>query len=63
MLFLHGLASDAESLGNLRKGPAIVGRPLDGDVFDAVGKAAERSDGGERVGGIVGDGELRIEHE
>ena len=62
VLFLNGLTSDAECLGDLREGPAIGHGALNRDVLDAVGEATERSDGSKGVGRIIRDGELCLDH-
>ena len=50
MLLVHGLARDAERLGDLRPAPAGAHRALDGGVFETVGELTQRDDGGEVVG-------------
>ena len=59
---VDGLARDAERLGHLRPRPAAEHRAFDGRVFDAVGQAPERADGGERIGRVFGKRRRSGEH-
>jgi hypothetical protein len=62
MLLLDGLTRDTQGLRYLCERPALGSGPLDRDIFDAVSEATQGADRGERVGGIIGDGELGLDH-
>ena len=52
MLLVNGLARHAQRLGDLRPGPALSQGTLNLGVLDAIRKAPQRDDGGQRIGGI-----------
>ena len=62
MLLVHGLAGDAEGLGDLGPAPAGPDGLLDGRVLEAVGQPAQRDDRGEPVSRVTGLLNLDLRH-
>lgn len=64
MTFVDRLAGYPEGCGDARPAPALLGGVGDGRTLEPVGLAPEGDDRGERIGGIVGEGERleRVRH-